>query len=559
MNEIQDTKDLIGEVLGFMSGTPWESDYKARLERLSDLCEMPCELAIAGKVKAGKSSFLNALLGVDLAMVGTTETTATINYFKYGCPEDPNRPVVVYWNDGRKPEAQTKEFLDSLQGHGKDVLERADKIDHLEYLCSNDILKKITLIDTPGVGSVEDIHEQRAADYFNPQRVTLRERHAKQSDSLTEGADAVVYISTPVPENNVRKFFGEYMPNISAFNALGVMTQIDRQNNAGPEVIHRMVNTLASSFRRELSTVVPVSAGVYHAVKKMQANGALGELQRKIRQIPEDMFQKRFVAIQHAEAFCKPEASCKPEEKAYQKFYDSCGLPYETRAAMSADMPWRVFYTIAIALYYKELDDAVEYLIDYSGMEKVMTILEKQFFSRSHAIRCSKIVKEIQEMLVYLKNVVLPELKSQSLSREEYFRVVDFAKECFNMEMLDSLKRLIDKSIPALEMCDRFSAEIDTLLVKADELRENMTGKEKSSEGLHLLSKMSNMLRNEQEVEELEILFGKYIDKTVSKDRTYLITRQRIWYARLQRVQNNKELSKLITLAYTMYGKLLND
>lgn len=549
MNEVYDTQRLISDVLDFLSKTPWEPYYKARLERLSDLSEMPCELAIAGKVKAGKSSFLNALLGVDLAMVGTTETTATINYFKYGYPEDPNKPVIVYWNDGRKPEAQTKEFIDSLQGHEQEVLERAEKIDHLEYLVPHPILKNITLIDTPGVGSVEDVHEQRTADYFNPQRVALRELHARQSDVLTEGADAVVYISTPVPESSARKFFGEYMPNMSAINALGVMTQIDRENDASPEVINRMVQTLANSYRRELSTVVPVSAGVYHAVKKLQKQGMLEEIQRKIRQIPEEKFQKRF----------KDSITFLQREGAYNTLFEGCGLSYDTRISMVADMPWKVFYTIASALYYKNLDEAIDYLIDYSGMEKVNLILEKQFFSRSRGIRCSRIIKEIQEILVYLNNVALPELKSQNISRRDYLQVINYAEGRFDRNLLNSFRYFVDKNIPDLDRCDRFSRDLDSLLIKADELRERLVGKEKSSEGLQLLAQMSYLLRTEDEVEELEILFGKYPDKMVSTDRTYLITRQRVWNTRLQRVQNNRELSKLLTLAYAMYGKLLSD
>lgn len=547
--EVHNTKKLISDVLAFLSKTPWEPYYKARLERLADLSEMPCELAIAGKVKAGKSSFLNALLGVDLAVVGTTETTATINYFKYGYPEDSNRPVNVYWNDGRKPEAQTKEFLDSLQGHDKEVLERAEKIDHLEYLLPHPILKNITLIDTPGVGSVEDIHEQRTADYFNPQRVALRELHAKQSDVLTEGADAVVYISTPVPESSAQKFFGEYMPNISALNALGVMTQIDRENDAGPEVIKRMVQTLANSYRRELSAVVPVSAGVYHAVKKLQKQGALEEFQRKIRQIPEDKFQKRF----------KDSITFLQKEGAYNTLFEGCGLPYDVRIAMVADMPWKVFYTIAIALYYKNLNEAIDYLIDYSGMEKVNKILEKQFFSRSRAIRCSKIIKEVQEILVYLKNVALPELKSQNISRRDYLQIINYSEGYFDRCLLDSFRHFVDINIPDLDKCDGFAKDLDNLLIKADELRESLAGKEKSSEGLHLLAKMSHLFRTKEEVEELEILFGKYPDKQMPIDKAYLITRQRVWNARLLRVQNNKEFSRLLTLVYAMYGKLLNE
>ena len=447
------------------------------------------------------------------------------------------------------PEARTKQFLDSLQGHGKDVLDQAERIDHLEYLVPNDILKYITLIDTPGVGSVEDVHEQKTAEFFTPQRVALREMHAKQSDSLAEGADAVVYISTPVPESSAKKFFGEYMPNISAINALGVMTQIDRENNATPEIINRMVATLAQTYRRELSTVVPVSAGVYRAVKKLQGNSALEELQRMLRLIPMDKFQKRFNG---SDTFLQTEG-------AYNKMYEEYGLTYQMRVSMVGDMPWKVFYVIAQALYYKPITEAVDYLIDYSGMSKVMDLLNKQFFRRSHSIRCTKIIKEIQQILVHIKNVFIPELRSQNISRAQYLQVVDCARGSFDANMLNSMRSFIEANIPDLSKCKTFSLEVDSLLKKADALRESMTGVEKSSEGLHLLAKMENLLRSKEEVEELEILFGKYPDKQVPQDRNYLIMRQRVWSARIQKCQNNKDFSRLLTLAYAIYGKLLNE
>ena len=131
MNPTEETRQIIAKVKAFISKTPWKEAFETRLDVLSERASMPCELAIAGRVKAGKSSFLNALLGEKLAMVGTTETTATINYFKYGVPKDQEHPVLVVWEDG-KEEWQSKAFLDSLQGNTREVIEKASKIDHLE-------------------------------------------------------------------------------------------------------------------------------------------------------------------------------------------------------------------------------------------------------------------------------------------------------------------------------------------------------------------------------------------------------------------------------------------
>ena len=154
---IGNTKALGRDILDFIERSPWRDSYAERIKVLIERADYPCELAIVGQVKAGKSSFLNAFLGDDWAMVGTTETTATINFFKYGVPDDLNRPIRVVWDDGRE-EWQTREFLDSLQGNSSEVLEKAKGIDHLEYYLQNPILQRITLVDTPGTNALVDAH-----------------------------------------------------------------------------------------------------------------------------------------------------------------------------------------------------------------------------------------------------------------------------------------------------------------------------------------------------------------------------------------------------------------
>lgn len=547
MNVIKETQTLISELIVFLQGVPCGNKHIARLERLINLIEMPCELAIAGKVKAGKSSFLNALLGVDLAMVGTTETTATINFFKYGVPEDPNKPVIVYWNDGREPEPQTLEFLNSLQGHTKEILDKAEKIDHLEYLLPHPILRNVTLIDTPGIGSVEDVHEQRASDYFNPQRVSLRERHEKQSDALTERADAVVYISTPIPENSTHRFFGEFIPNISALNAIGVMSQIDRETNASPETITRMAQTLAQTFRKELCGVIPVSAGIYHHIKKLKKNGNLKILQQKLQLIPTDKFHKRFKG---SDTFLQ-------KEGAYNNFFEEYGLTYQQRLSMVGDMPWKVFHTIAKTIYDMPLDNAEKFLIDFSGMERIKQLLDKHFFSRSRVIRCLKVLKEIKQILFSLKNIDLPQLRSDAISLDSYCSFIEYSKKFYDEKILYSLKEFLTKTIPNNNNCDEFADKLDYFIENTDRMEQCMIGVKKSSEGLLLLEKYSHLLRNEEEITEIEILFGKYPQKIGSFDPTFCMKRQRAWNARIQRVQNNIGFAKLLKLVCATYGKYI--
>lgn len=565
MNEIKETQQLLTEIIDFIKSSPWKADYQARMERFYDLAEKPCVLAIAGQVKAGKSSFLNALLGVDLAAVGTTETTATINVFKYGKLKDPEKPVMVYWTDGREPEAQTKEFIDSLQGYSNEVLEKAEKIDHLEYIVEDERLTEITLVDTPGFASVVDEHERRMADFFNPRREELRSRQFEQSGALTESADAVIFISGPVAKASAKEFFGERIPHISPFNAIGVMAQIDKiqpsittQNDVWVEEVlseaNDMANLLAKAFEHELHTVQPVAASLYHHIMKMKQTGQLEELQKNIRLIPQNMFNKRF----------KRDAAHWEKEKdgdngAYQKFFESCGLSLDLRMKMIGDMPWGVFCVIAITLYYLPLDEAVDYLLRFSGMDKLKQLLEVRFFKRSKSIRCARILRDAQQSLVYIKNMELPRKRSEVKSRDAFLDIIKHSKGCYDDSLLEAFITFVEKNTSDADALDKYSEKIDSLLIKIDQLLQMMGQVETLNEGQILLRKVQHRLRGEEEIKELETLLEGNAENLHEYTSAYCNQRQRIWRARMQKVANDQDFAHLLSIVCNCYGKLLSE
>jgi len=567
MNEIKATQQLLTEVIDFIKSSPWKADYQAQMERFFDLAEKPCVLAIAGQVKAGKSSFLNALLGMDLAAVGTTETTATINVFKYGKVKDPQKPVMVYWADGREPEAQTKEFIDSLQGYSDEVLEKAEKIDHLEYIVEDKRLANITLVDTPGFASVVDEHEQRTADFFNPRREKLRNRQFEQSGALTESADAVIFISGPVAKANAQKFFGERIPHISTFNAIGILAQIDiiqpssdiqKDNWKSVNDILSKANELAillgRTFEHELHTVLPVAASLYHNINKLRQTGELEELQKNIRLIPQNMFNKRF--IRNSAYWVKEKEG---DKGLYQKFFESCGLSLDLRMKMVGDMPWEVFCVIVITLYYLSLDEAVDFLQRFSGMDRVKQLLEERFFKRSKSIRCARILRDTQQSLVYIKNMELPRKRSEVKSRDAFLDIIKASKGHYENSLLEAFTTFVKKNTSDADALDRYAEKIDSLLIKTDQLIQMMEQVETLSEGLILLRKVQHLLRGEEEIRELEILLEGDSEKLREYTSAYCNQRQRLWRARMQKVANNQDLSHLLAIVCDCYGKLLSD
>lgn len=537
---IQQTQDLINKVLEFIEKSPWRDMFAARLQVLHEKTDFPCELAIAGRVKAGKSSFLNALLGEDLAMVGTTETTATINFFKYGRPIDPMHPVKVVWDDG-KEEWQTKKFLDSLQCNTKEILQRAQKIDHLEYYVDNPMLHNITLVDTPGTGALVDEHEARVNDYLSTEKEALRKKHNDQSVLLKEKADAVVVITEHVPTASTNELVSRFNDNTSAFNSLGVMTKIDTENETA-EGWKRRCGDYSKMLKQQLNTIIPVSAGVYKYTIKLQEENKLEKMQSMLRQIPNEdgMFEE---LVGQSTIFLSDDADT-------NELFDSFGLSYKNRKEIVGDLPWRVFFCIAKELYSSNVDDAIHNLIEYSGMEQVRTLLDRQFFNRSRVIRCSKIVSQVHSILRELNNRYFYDTRFEVNNRENYLKFVNAS--IGDDDIKTSLKKFIERNICTKVQYQSYEKQLQELIRLTEQVQQLFCETDNSSKALLLLERKRASFRP-NEIVELEWLFGKYAGQQCPIDISSYAKRQVFWRSRYNMVADN-EVKKIIDLAMHAYG-----
>ena len=69
----------------------------------AEALDRPLLVAVMGEFNAGKSSFVNALCGADVAPTGVTPTTATVNVLRYGA--EPAARVVGH-DGGTRPLAR---------------------------------------------------------------------------------------------------------------------------------------------------------------------------------------------------------------------------------------------------------------------------------------------------------------------------------------------------------------------------------------------------------------------------------------------------------------------
>ena len=107
------------------------------------------EVAVLGRFKAGKSSLLNSLAGIDVLLVGVVPVTSVITKFAFG--EHPR--VVIHYLNGTSSTVSLREvaeFVSEAQNpeNRKGVAMVVITVPELARY------KGLTFVDTPGIGSV---------------------------------------------------------------------------------------------------------------------------------------------------------------------------------------------------------------------------------------------------------------------------------------------------------------------------------------------------------------------------------------------------------------------
>lgn len=105
-------------------------------------------LVIVGLFKRGKSSLINALIGKNLAPVAVTPVTSVITYFEYN--NDENYALINFKNGCIK-----KTTIDTVNEYVNEEKNKENnkQVETVAIYNNAPILKIITIVDTPGIGS----------------------------------------------------------------------------------------------------------------------------------------------------------------------------------------------------------------------------------------------------------------------------------------------------------------------------------------------------------------------------------------------------------------------
>jgi len=244
MSLIDRTRGVLTRAIDIYRGT----GHDARLMTVRTRLDEPLRVAIAGRVKSGKSTLLNALVGERLAPTDAGECTRIVTWYLDGH---------TYQVVARPKQGEPRQLRFSREDDAIEVdlggLAPAD-VDQLVVTWPSQFLRTATLIDTPGIGSLSEPVSRRAWELL-------------AADEEETPADAVLYLMRHLHAGDLeflRAFHDTEVSRPNPVNAIGVLSRAD-------EIGVGRIDSMASArriaarlsgepnVRRVVQTVVPVA------------------------------------------------------------------------------------------------------------------------------------------------------------------------------------------------------------------------------------------------------------------------------------------------------------
>ena len=171
----------------------------------------PLRVAVAGRVKAGKSTLLNALVGEQVAPTDAGECTRVVTWYRDGG----SPRIVLHPHVGAPRSLPVRRRDGALE---IDLGTSAEECARLTVDWPAQRLRTTTLIDTPGLASASTDVSRRTTAFLDP-----------EDDTPTE-ADAVVYLMRHVHARDaafLEAFRDTGVARATAVNAVAVLSRAD--------------------------------------------------------------------------------------------------------------------------------------------------------------------------------------------------------------------------------------------------------------------------------------------------------------------------------------------
>jgi GTPase Era involved in 16S rRNA processing len=250
--------------------------------------EAPLQIAVAGRIKSGKSTLVNALIGRRIAPTDVGECTRLVTRFSYGTVDrvevvltDGSKQVLPFDADGSVPAELGVDF---------------DSVSHLEAYLTSAVLRDLTVIDTPGLGSLDSASVARTESLLGVGSDALD----AVSRSAVAGAEAVLYVVTQGVRADDRDALAAFTAatasrEASPVNAIAVLNKADTVapesvDGSGGDVwaaARILAQKQAELLKPKVADVVPVAGLIAESAETGVFTTADADALRKIAELDE--------------------------------------------------------------------------------------------------------------------------------------------------------------------------------------------------------------------------------------------------------------------------------
>ena len=361
-----------------------DPDTCALLDAHRDRLGGPLRVALAGSVKSGKSTLLNALVGEQIAPTGVGECTRLVTHYA----DAPSARIAVVYRGGRRPQDPLE--LPALHRRGSLVLDldriAVDRVAALHVDWPSQHLRELTLVDTPGVDSAALEGRPRPWVGQGPDGAGAGEHGGW-------GADVVVHLVRHLHEPDVA-FLEAYGDRVAAgVGAAGTLVVLSRADEVGGGRVDAVM--AAGQVARRYRT--DPSLRPWCATTTTVA-GLLAETARTLRGI-EFTALRTLARTERAEL--DEQLLTADRFVAAGRGAEASGLPEGTRIAL-LDRFGLFGVRLATTLLRRGVDDSAALATELarrSGLDELRSVLEERFLARRDVFQARAALLAVERLV----------------------------------------------------------------------------------------------------------------------------------------------------------------
>jgi hypothetical protein len=365
---VADVRELLDEAIARYDDDP---AVAPRLRAVRARLDEPLRIGLVGRVKAGKSTLLNALVGARLAPTDAGECTRVVTVYRHG-----RTPRVVLHDT-----AGTTRVLPTRRVDGGLRLElggsAAEEVAHVVVEWPSPELEPATIVDSPGLASLTTEASDRTRAFLEP-------------EEGIPGVDAVLFLTRQVQPADVAALSSFQAAAAAAGRHTATITVLSRADEVGGGRLDAL--QAADAVARRMSADPEVSA-VTSAVVPVAGLLALGGRMLRhgdvvaLRGLAEADPAAVAAMLLTADRFCRPDAPVDVSATVRRALLERLGL-FGVR--------------LSVALVRAGITDAsalADELVRRSGLPELQRLVRVHLTGRGEQLRIAAALRVVAEVL----------------------------------------------------------------------------------------------------------------------------------------------------------------